>query len=85
MSKAHATPTRFAPDEMRDLLGYLWAQQFFEDSGSAAAGKRVFAAKRCASCHEGAGTAPKLAQAGKFNGANMVSALWRHGPSMLPK
>ena len=29
-----------------------------------------------------AATAPKLA-GGAFNGATMVSALWRHGPSML--
>jgi cytochrome c2 len=83
MSKAGATPTRFAPDEMRDLLGYLWAQQFFQDAGNAAAGRRVFVAKRCASCHEeAAGKAPKLAGGG-FNGSSMVSALWRHGPSML--
>ncbi len=82
MAKAGSTPAKFAPDEMRDLLGYLWAQQFFQDSGQASAGRRVFVAKRCASCHdEGAGKAPKLA--GSFNGASMVSALWRHGPSML--
>ena len=81
MSKAGATPVKFAPDEMRELLGYIWAQQFFEDSGVASNGRRVFAAKRCASCHEGAAKAPKLA--GNFNGTTMVSALWRHGPAML--
>jgi cytochrome c2 len=83
MSKAGATPTKFAPDEMRELLGYIWAQQFFEDSGIASNGKRVFGTKRCASCHESAGKAPKLAGSGSFNGTTMVSALWRHGPSML--
>lgn len=81
MSKAGATPTKFAPDEMRDLLGYLWAQQFFQDGGIPAAGRKVFVSKRCASCHEAAGNAPKLA--GGFNGSSMVSALWHHGPSML--
>ena len=81
LSKAGATPAKFAPGEMRDLLGYLWAQQFFEDGGAAAAGRRVFVSKKCASCHEGASKAPKLA--GGFSGATMVSALWRHGPSML--
>jgi mono/diheme cytochrome c family protein len=80
MSKAGATPTRFAPDEMRDLLGYLWALQFFQDTGVASAGRRVFVSKRCASCHDEA-KARKLAGGG-FNGASMVSALWRHGPSM---
>jgi cytochrome c2 len=82
MSKVGATPVKFAPGEMKDLLGYLWSERFFEERGFAAAGRRVFAAKRCASCHENAsGKAPKLA--GSFNGATMVSALWRHGPSML--
>lgn len=84
MAKAGATPAQFAPNEMKDLLGYIWAQQFFQDSGLAASGRRVFVSKRCASCHESdGGTAPKLAGAGNFNGATMVSALWRHGPSML--
>jgi cytochrome c2 len=82
MSKAGLTPTQFAPDEMRDLLGYIWAQQFFEDAGIPAGGRRVFVAKKCVSCHdEASGKAPKLT--GSFNGATMVSALWRHGPSML--
>ena len=83
LAKARATPAKFAPGEMRDLLGYLWAQQFFEDAGSAAAGRRIFVSKKCAACHEGASKAPKLARGGGFNGATMVSALWRHGPSML--
>jgi cytochrome c2 len=82
MAKAGATPGKFAPGEMRDLLGYLWAQQFFEDKGVASNGRRTFHAKRCASCHEdAAGKAPKLA--GSFDGTTMVSALWRHGPAML--
>jgi mono/diheme cytochrome c family protein len=67
---------------MRDLLGYLWAQQFFQDRGIPAAGRRVFVSKRCVSCHDAAGKAPKLGGGG-FNGSSMVSALWRHGPSML--
>jgi cytochrome c2 len=83
MSKAGATVTKFAPDEMRELLGYLWAQQFFEDAGVVSNGRRVFAAKHCAGCHEAVGKAPKLGGSGHFSGTTMVAALWRHGPSML--
>lgn len=88
LSKAGETPVKFAPGEMSGLLGYLWAQQFFEDVGAAPAGRRVFVSKKCASCHRDASRedgfkAPKLAGGGVFNGATMVSALWRHGPSML--
>ena len=50
---AAATPA-LNVEEMRDLTSYLWAQQFFEDIGNASAGKRVFAAKHCATCHEDA-------------------------------
>jgi mono/diheme cytochrome c family protein len=82
--KEGVTPPPFAPGEMKDLLGNLWAQPFFEDAGKAPAGRRVFVSKKCASCHEGtAAKAPTLAGTEVFNGATMVSALWRHGPSML--
>jgi len=73
-------------EEMRDVTSYLWAQQFFEDIGNPAAGKRVFAAKHCAACHEDASSgAPKLAGARQkpLTGPAMVSALWRHGPQMM--
>ena len=68
---------------MREIASYLWASEFFEDAGDVAAGRRLFTAKRCAVCHEDAASgAPKLM--GKaFNGATMVSALWRHGPRMV--
>lgn len=70
--------------EMSSLLGYVWASQFFTDSGSAGRGSRVFASRRCGSCHGVAGSgAPALAGGGRFTGVTIVSALWRHGPAML--
>jgi len=85
MAAAGAKPVRLEAGEMRELLGFLWAEKFFEASGNAAAGRRVFAAKRCTSCHEDASSgAPKLGRSGKsYNGATLVSVLWRHGPRML--
>jgi mono/diheme cytochrome c family protein len=83
MAKA---PPSLDAEEMRDLTAYLWAQPFFLDSGDAAGGRRVFAAKRCATCHDDAATgAPKLAGGRQtpLTGAAMVSVLWRHGPQML--
>jgi mono/diheme cytochrome c family protein len=83
--KMAAPPARLDIEEMSDLVSYLWAEQFFEDSGKPAFGRRVFAAKRCATCHEDPSSgAPKLAGAGRsFSGAAMVSTLWHHGPRML--
>jgi mono/diheme cytochrome c family protein len=87
MSAAGASQARFETGEMRELLSHLWAKQFFEDSGDAGRGKRVFTAKRCAGCHFDAGSgAPRLVGSGRqFSGASMVSALWRHGPAMLER
>jgi cytochrome c2 len=85
MTAAGAPAVQFAPGEMRELLSYLWAKQFFESSGDAAHGKRVFNSKRCATCHDDASSgAPKLQGAGNaFSAATMVAALWHHGPAML--
>jgi mono/diheme cytochrome c family protein len=80
--KMPAKPAHFESGEMRELLSYLWARQFFEDAGDAGRGKRVFAAKHCAACHaDSSSGAPKLT--GSFTGTAMVSALWHHGPRML--
>jgi mono/diheme cytochrome c family protein len=83
MASLNVPPAVFQPGEMRDLLSYVWARQFFEDARDPARGRRVFAAKHCASCHE-SGAAPKVPAAGRvYNGAAMIAVLWRHGPVML--
>jgi mono/diheme cytochrome c family protein len=83
-SKMAPVPPILTADQMRDLASYLWAGQFFQDSGSASAGRRVFAQKQCATCHENAQSgAPKLAVGGgSFSGSAMVAVLWHHGPQM---
>jgi len=80
----HLEPPRLDTTEMREVLSFYWAKQFFESTGDASKGRRLFTAKRCADCHSGAGPGPVLwEKAGIWNGIAMVSALWRHGPSML--
>jgi mono/diheme cytochrome c family protein len=80
-----AAPAPLSLAEMRDIVSYLWADQFFEDAGSPAAGARVFAAKGCATCHNDPSSgAPKLSGTGRsFSAAGIVSVLWHHGPTML--
>jgi mono/diheme cytochrome c family protein len=85
MRAAGASATHFEPDEMRDLLSYLWARRFFENSGNAARGAKIFASKGCAGCHlhPAAGTPEIVRGARSFSASAMVSALWRHGPVMF--
>lgn len=80
-----AAPAPLSLGDMREIVSYLWAEQFLEDAGSPTAGARVFAAKRCATCHNDPSSgAPKLAgTARSFNATTIVSVLWHHGPQML--
>lgn len=79
------SPAHLELDEMQHLLGYLWAREFFVDSGDSSRGAHVFDTKRCTVCHlSGVNGAPKFPAADReFSGAAMVSALWHHGPQML--
>ncbi len=75
----------FDLDEMRELLSYLWAEQFLNVTGIPERGKKLFSSKHCASCHDDpASGAPDLSKRQEpINGATMISVLWRHGPEML--
>ena len=67
------------------FISYIWAKQYFRGTGSADRGKKVFAAKNCATCHNDPPSgAPKLGK-GKdaYSDITMVAALWDHGPQML--
>jgi mono/diheme cytochrome c family protein len=77
-------PPTLSQEEMRQILGYVWAKQYFRGYGSAEHGKKVFTEKNCATCHNDAGGgAPKLGK-GKdaYSDITMVAALWEHGPRM---
>ena len=84
-----AAPAPLSLGDMREIVSYLWADQFFEDAGNSAAGSKVFASKGCATCHNDASHnnatgAPKLTGTGRsFNATTIVSVLWHHGPQML--
>ena len=54
---------------MRELLSYLWANQFLTVNGNPERGKKLFTAKHCAACHDdpssGAPDLSKLPRAGQ--------------------
>jgi cytochrome c2 len=79
-----SAPGTLSLDEMRVLLSYIWAQQFFSPKGDSAKGQRVFQSQKCASCHGDAkGGAPELSRGtGPFSAVRMVAVLWSHGPAM---
>jgi mono/diheme cytochrome c family protein len=77
-------PPQLSEEEMRQILSYIWARQRFRGEGNSARGKRVFAEKRCETCHnDPASGAPKLAKSkDAYSDVTMVSTLWVHGPRM---
>lgn len=80
-------PPQLTPDEMRQIIGYIWTRQYFRGNGNPAAGKKVFADKQCATCHNNPSSgAPNLSK-GKsaYSDITMVSVLWDHGPTMLER
>ena len=74
-----------SPEEMRQVLDYIWMRQFVTGNGSAERGGKVFAAKSCGSCHnQPSGGAPRLTKAnGPYSDITIISTLWQHGPQML--
>jgi mono/diheme cytochrome c family protein len=78
-------PPELSQEEMRQILAYVWARQYFQGEGSVSRGTKVFVDKSCATCHHDASSgAPKLSKREDgYSAIFMVSALWEHGPQML--
>ena len=80
-------PPQLSQEEMRQITGFIWTTQYFRAEGNAERGKKVFAEKSCAACHnDAAAGAPKLGaekSKGSYTDVTMLSVLWEHGPRML--
>jgi mono/diheme cytochrome c family protein len=75
------------PEESGNLAAYLYTFNYFDRPGDAAAGGKLFTAKRCVSCHKvgGAGGAvgPRLdATKALASPIALAAAMWNHAPQM---
>lgn len=79
--------TRFSPDEMSDLIAYLFSIKYVEQSGNSKRGEEQFVKKKCVTCH----VAGKTVESGKVkipleerevSSIYMAWAMWNHGPQM---
>lgn len=73
--------------EAGDLIGFLYTLNYFDLPGNAAAGRRLFADKRCIVCHQvdgvGGVVGPNLDFLRPFRSPIYVAAaMWNHGPQM---
>ncbi len=75
-----------APEEMSNLISYLYFLQFIDPSGDAKRGRVVYQEKRCGSCHTLPGVSgtvgPDLAKAQQLQTpVEVVTEMWNHvGP-----
>jgi mono/diheme cytochrome c family protein len=79
-----------APEEMSDLISYLYFLQFIDPTGNAARGQVVYQEKRCAGCHMLPGVSgtvgPDLANAQKLQTpVEVVTEMWNHVGTMTRK
>jgi len=77
-------------DEVADLQTFLASLRYFEPTGSAFVGERVFTERGCAHCHgpeaEGTKTGPRLRSGPEaFTTVSFAAALWKHGPRMIDR
>jgi len=75
-----------SPQEMADLVAYLFSTQYFDEPGNPEEGKKVFAKKQCNLCHS-KGTAMQNLSGlkGKISPIFIAQTMWNHGPEMLEK
>jgi mono/diheme cytochrome c family protein len=87
MRQARMERPRLTPREATDLIAFIFTAQYYDESGDAKAGERLFASKGCAQCHAvggaGGSVGPALDSLKRANSPVLVAAaMWNHGPAM---
>jgi cytochrome c2 len=87
MEKEGIAFPQFSPEEMSNLMTYLYFLDFRDPPGSAARGKEVFVENRCAVCHlaafaEGKPIGPDLSNVGPMGPFKVIAEMWNHSPAI---
>ena len=87
MRQSSMARPRLDPRETGDLVAYLYTLNYFDRTGNATTGRRVFATKHCAECHtiggKGQGAGPDLGTMGAYaSPIAIAAAMWNHAPRM---
>ncbi|MGC8881589.1 MAG: c-type cytochrome [Bryobacteraceae bacterium] len=84
IERASLKPPKLTTQQAADLYAYFYSARFFEKKGDAARGKKLFAEKGCAGCHQGAGGgAPDVSQWPAITDPiELARQMWNHSPQM---
>lgn len=90
MAKEGVRFPRFTPQEMSDLIAYLYFLDFDTFPGSKKRGQRIFRKKRCKGCHvptkPGKETiGPDLSEADLDTPFTVLAEMWNHAPAIERK
>ena len=73
-----------SPQEMADLVAYLFSTRYFDEPGDPERGKTIFVKKQCSLCHGKGAKGPNLSSLkGQISPILMAQMMWNHGPQML--
>jgi mono/diheme cytochrome c family protein len=84
----HGVPRpTFTPEEMSDLVAYLYYLNYLNEPGDAATGRVVYFEKGCSECHVlgnvGGRAGPSLNKYRGYDSALLIAqAMWNHSPGM---
>jgi cytochrome c2 len=77
-------PITLSPQEMSDLVAYLFLTRYFDEPGDSDRGRTVFVNKRCNLCHSKKVKTLELSGLkGKISPIFIAQTMWNHGPEML--
>jgi cytochrome c2 len=87
MREAKMDRPLLTPEESGNLAAYLYTFNYFDRPGDPAAGRKLFTAKRCVSCHKvggaGGSVGPALDTTKMLaSPIALASAMWNHSPQM---
>ena len=84
IERASLKPPKLTTQQAADLYAYFYSARFFDRKGDAARGKKLFAEKGCAGCHQSAGGgAPDVSQWPAITDPiELARQMWNHSPQM---
>lgn len=87
LQELRAIRPTFTPEEMGDLIAFLYFLNYFGQPGDAKTGEALFEEKGCVRCHQvggkGRGVGPPLDSYKQYvSPIFMARALWNHGPEI---
>ena len=87
MAKRGIEVPSFSPEEMSDLVSYLYFFQFIDPPADAGRGRAVYTEKRCGTCHGTPGiaesVAPDLAKVEELGTPlDVITGMWNHASQM---